>query len=269
MNKKIIAKASCLIMIFSLLFACGDDTIVRDAAYPTQLIYLPAAYTNGQFIIDDITRKRGEQPIEGYLYRYIVDNEANKFSVPLSVYRAGVDNKGSFAVHIKVDNDTIAALNAKGGLSDILHVIPEDKYAIANAVQMGDGAEIAQFSLDIDLDYLLDNYPDKLFALAIHIESPDRKVNPDLSTVIVIIHTKIMKPTADFSVSLDGRKVFFDNKSLMAGNYVWDFGDGYYSDEQSPSHTYEQPGTYKAILTAVGITGNRDRSVQSVEITIY
>ncbi|MDD4590587.1 MAG: PKD domain-containing protein [Parabacteroides sp.] len=272
MTEKIIAGAPSFIIISIisiLLFSCENETIVRDADYPEQLIYLPAAYSNGQFVIDDITRKRGEQPIEGYLYKYIVDNDANRFIVPLSVYRAGVDNSGNFRVDIEVNNDTIAVLNEDRDLSDILYVIPEDKYAMVNSVEMRNGEGIARFDLNIDLDYLLDNYPDKLFALAVHISSDEREVNPDLSTAVVIIHSKIMKPTADFTLSLEGRKAFFDNNSLMASSYVWDFGDGYYSDEESPSHTYSSPGTYKATLTAVGITGNRDRSVESIEITVY
>lgn len=272
MNEKIMVRTSSFIVILiisTLLFSCENETIIRDAEYPEQSIYLPAAYTNGQFVIDDITRKRGEQPIEGYLYRYIVDNDANKFIIPLSVYRGGVNNNGNFTVDIEVNNDTIAALNANRELSDILHVIPEDKYSIVNSVEMRNGEGIVQFDLSIDLDYLLDNYPDKLFALGIHISSSEREVNPDLSTVIVIIHTKIMKPTADFTISLEGRRAFFDNNSLMASSYVWDFGDGYYSDESSPSHTYSSSGTYKATLTAIGITGNRDRSVESIEITVY
>lgn len=272
MTKKIIAKTSGFItiaIIAILLFSCENETIVRDAEYPAQSIYLPAAYTNGQFVIDDITRKRGEQPVEGYLYRYIIDNDANKFSVPLSVYRAGVNNNGNFRIDIEVNNDTITKLNADRDLPDMLHIIPEDKYSMVNSVEMRSGKEIAQFDLHIDLDYLLDNYPDKLFALGIHISSDEREVNPDLSTAVVIIHSKIMKPTADFTMSLEGRKTFFDNNSLMASSYVWDFGDGYYSGEESLSHTYASPGTYKATLTAVGITGNKDRSVKSIEITVY
>lgn len=272
MNKKTIAGTLGFIMslvLFTLLFSCEKETIVRDSEYPRQSIYLPAAYPNGQFAIDDITRKRGEQPIDGYLYRYLVDHVANQFVVPLSVYRAGVNNEGNFTVNIKMNNDTITKLNESGDAPDVLHIIPQDKYSIVNSVEMLNDEEVASFELKIDLDYLLDNYPDKLLALAVEISSAERKVTADLSTAVVIIDTKIMKPTADFTISTDGKEVSFTNNSQMANNYIWDFGDGYFSDEASPIHTYAQPGDYEVSLTAVGITGNKDRSVQSVEFTIY
>jgi PKD repeat protein len=45
--------------------------------------------------------------------------------------------------------------------------------------------------------------------------------------------------------------VSFTNISLSGNNYVsfWDFGDGNYSAENSPSHTYEYPGTYLVCLS--------------------
>lgn len=272
MNKKIIVGISGFIIsliLFTLLFSCEKETIVRDAEYPGQSIYLPAAYPDGQFVIDDITRKRGEQPIDGYLYRYLVDLGSNQFVVPLSVYRAGVNNDGNFTVNIKMNNDTITELNESRDLSDVLHIIPQDKYSIVNSVEMPNGEEVSPFELKIDLDYLLDHYPDKLFALAVEISSAEREVSPDLSTVVVIIDTKIMKPTADFTTSSDGKNVSFTNNSQMAGSYIWDFGDGYFSDAPSPTHTYAQSGDYNVSLTAIGITGNKDRSVQSTEFTIY
>ena len=55
----------------------------------------------------------------------------------------------------------------------------------------------------------------------------------------------------------------------MANKYVWNFGDGYYSDAASPIHAYEASGTYTVTLTAVGISGNKGCSVLSKEITVY
>ena len=258
------------ILIFSILIlSCESETIVRNADYPAQSVYLPAAIKDGRFIINDITRKKGEQPIKGYLYRYIVDEASNKFIVPLYVYRAGVDNKGSFTVGVSVANDTLSILNKGKAPEEQLIALPEDKYSIENSVDVMDGQESSRFSLAVDLDFLMKNYPDKLFATTVKISCADRKVSSGLGTVIVVIDTKIMKPKADFSFSPNGKKISFDNKSLMANKYVWDFGDGYYSDIVSPIHTYEASGTYTVTLTAVGISGNKGRSVLSEEITVY
>lgn len=250
------------------LSSCNDGTEARDADYPAQSIYLPAAGTNGQFVIDDITRKKGVQPIDGFLYRYVVDKDANRFIVPLSVYRAGVNNKGSFKVNIDVDNSSVDALNQGRDEATALTAIPEDKYSLVNSVEMKNGDELAKFYLNIDLDYLLSNYPDKRFALGIRISSDKREVKANLSSVTVIIHSAIMKPTAQFTLVQDGANVTFKNSSLMAEKYVWEFGDGTYSGDESPVHTYQQPGTYEIKLNAVGITGNDERSVQTAEVTI-
>ncbi|HRN36634.1 MAG TPA: PKD domain-containing protein, partial [Flavobacteriales bacterium] len=46
--------------------------------------------------------------------------------------------------------------------------------------------------------------------------------------------------------------VQFTNTSVLADNYLWDFGDGTTSTESDPAHTYTMPGTYNVSLTATG-----------------
>ncbi len=48
--------------------------------------------------------------------------------------------------------------------------------------------------------------------------------------------------------------VQFTNTSSNAVNYFWDFGDGYTSTIQSPSHTYSTPGSYTVKLKACSST---------------
>lgn len=43
----------------------------------------------------------------------------------------------------------------------------------------------------------------------------------------------------------------FINESLNALTYKWDFGDGNFSTETNPSHTYTKPGDYNISLTAI------------------
>jgi gliding motility-associated-like protein len=43
----------------------------------------------------------------------------------------------------------------------------------------------------------------------------------------------------------------FINESLNATAYKWDFGDGKFSAEHSPSHTYSAPGSFRISLTAI------------------
>ncbi|HNP49820.1 MAG TPA: PKD domain-containing protein, partial [Bacteroidia bacterium] len=57
---------------------------------------------------------------------------------------------------------------------------------------------------------------------------------------------------ADFKASLDTgcipMVVHFDNSSLNAVHYFWDFGDGTTSTDVSPDHTYTQAGDYNVKL---------------------
>lgn len=58
---------------------------------------------------------------------------------------------------------------------------------------------------------------------------------------------------ANFGWSLAGGLAEFDNVTVPVGlstTWLWNFGDGSTSTENSPSHLYTAPGTYQACLTA-------------------
>jgi hypothetical protein len=48
----------------------------------------------------------------------------------------------------------------------------------------------------------------------------------------------------------DSNTFFFQNSTLWATKWHWEFGDGYTSEERNPSHSYAQNGTYQINLTA-------------------
>jgi len=51
--------------------------------------------------------------------------------------------------------------------------------------------------------------------------------------------------------------VFFTDISLgYPTTWHWDFGDGYTSDQQNPTHIYENVGTYSVTLSVTGATGS-------------
>ena len=56
---------------------------------------------------------------------------------------------------------------------------------------------------------------------------------------------------ADFSFTLNGTMVQFDNQSTGATNYVWNFGDGNGSVFSDPSHLYEEDSSYVVMLIAI------------------
>ncbi|MGW8315453.1 MAG: PKD domain-containing protein [Bacteroidales bacterium] len=261
-----------LLLLFAVILtfnACEPGTPLRDAEYPEQVIYLPAA-VGGWFEINDIARRIGDPPFPGNPSRYVVDLVNRQFIVPLGVYRAGIDNIGEFTVNIEANSDTINDIITAG--DTIITLLPSSQYTMVNSVTMPNGDELAKFDLVIDLNFLRNNYPEEVFAVGVSISSPDRDTNPDLSTAIVVIYTNIIKPTADFSHSptgTDPNTIDFLNNSAMATDYSWDFGDGSeLSDDENPTHTYANSGTYTVILTATGITGDEDRSLFSPDITI-
>ncbi len=48
------------------------------------------------------------------------------------------------------------------------------------------------------------------------------------------------------------RSVAFENTSILAGSYLWNFGDGTTSTSESPTHVYLADGTYTVLLTING-----------------
>lgn len=75
--------------------------------------------------------------------------------------------------------------------------------------------------------------------------------------------------TADVLAACDAPlTVKFTNSSANAGNFIWDFGDGNTSTENSPTHTYTNLGTFSIqLISDAGSCGN-DTLVRSNYIDI-
>jgi len=58
----------------------------------------------------------------------------------------------------------------------------------------------------------------------------------------------------------EGQEIYFTDESYSFGENIiswsWDFGDGATSNEQNPSHSYSQEGTYCVSLTVTDNNGN-------------
>ena len=86
------------------------------------------------------------------------------------------------------------------------------------------------------------------------------------------IHIRVLMPltpVADFEPDSTGcvpLTLQFKNTSLHGEVYTWDFGDGTYSNEKHPVHTYYVPGNYIVKLTVNNITGE---SIHNGTITVY
>ena len=70
------------------------------------------------------------------------------------------------------------------------------------------------------------------------------------------------EPQAAFSYTVDENTVVFDNESIQAGEFEWDFGDGSTlsteENETTISHEYSESGLYTVELIASGCNGEAD-----------
>jgi PKD repeat protein len=65
-----------------------------------------------------------------------------------------------------------------------------------------------------------------------------------------------------------GQEVFFTNDSRNADNFEWDFGDGFISDAENPSHVYTGTGKFDVVLKAYSHTGESDDAVMTINVKI-
>lgn len=263
-----------LVALCTMLVSCEYDTFV-DAKYPDQKIYMPAARYN-PYKIDAVPMAIGQVPTPGYTYRFVTDTVKREFRVLLGVYRSGINNEGSFDVNIGVRTDTINdMLTAKLLPTGTLPLTP-DKYTIVDKVTVNNGEELAKFDLVVNLDTLRKNSPSKKYAIGVNVSSDQREVNKTYATTIILIDTKIMKPTASLTSVADGanpKLIKFTNTTVNGMRYKWSFGDGSTQEtsnavNEAVTHTYAAAGTYIVTLTAYGITDSADKSVATKTITV-
>ena len=91
---------------------------------------------------------------------------------------------------------------------------------------------------------------------------PNDNTNYTTASKEVSINVKApsQKPVAAFSVyPTSGNPPltysFTDSSTGSPISWLWDFGDGYTSTEQNPTHTYSEPGNYAVNLTAINANG--------------
>jgi len=121
--------------------------------------------------------------------------------------------------------------------------------------------------LDLCLDTMVNMYwsPSYLFD---DTTSTNPQIFPEDSVIIYLryadggimdslkINTEATEPKAIANYVKKGLIVTFNNLSICADNYLWEFGDGEISTEESPIHEYETDGSYQCQLTASNFLGD-------------
>jgi gliding motility-associated-like protein len=88
--------------------------------------------------------------------------------------------------------------------------------------------------------------------------SKQTKVRPRPSAAFTADRTAFCKPPAT---------VNFTNTSSDGASFLWNFGDGNTSNQQSPSHTFTAYGTYEVKLLVTGANGCTDSVKKQIVIT--
>lgn len=63
--------------------------------------------------------------------------------------------------------------------------------------------------------------------------------------------TLLAAPSPQFTYTINGNSVSFNNISTNADEYLWNFGDGQTSNEFNPNYTFAQDGNYAVTLSAI------------------
>ena len=80
---------------------------------------------------------------------------------------------------------------------------------------------------------------------------------------IASIKTDIKSKSPAFNVSFTGNGVDYDG---MINSYHWDFGEGNSSNEQNPTHSFQDIGTYTVTLTVTDDDGSSE--IDTMKITV-
>ena len=91
-------------------------------------------------------------------------------------------------------------------------------------------------------------------------------INNQTLTVVVSTPPIANAVPTDSIVCVNDPFVSFNNTSQNADSYIWSFGDGGVSTDESPWHSFPAPGVYTVVLTA--ISNNCPNATKQINITV-
>ena len=115
-------------------------------------------------------------------------------------------------------------------------------------LKFGIGNAIYKYINDYILIRVVDN-PSLLSCIDNNAIGGDLKPCLVSSSVTILRENDYSKhPRAQYSFTYSSYTVTFNNSSIDADNYYWDFGDGTSSTVKNPTHTYNGQGPYDVVL---------------------
>jgi hypothetical protein len=79
-------------------------------------------------------------------------------------------------------------------------------------------------------------------------------------------HVGEYDPAVSISSSSNGLNLQIENQSATVWNFTWDFGDGNYSTDFSPQHTYTNTGVYSLSYSAIDACGRTSQGYWEIQI---
>jgi hypothetical protein len=173
----------CVALFLLVLSACEPDD--NEKEWGVAKVYMPqAAILNGGLSNDYPVPLSNNASTENYE----IDPVTNTLKITLGVYRSGLSSLKAYSVSVQADID---ASNAAVGSINKGILLPADTYSLPSTVSVPDGEREAVFSLNVDLNKLISDYPSygggKL-VLVVGISDPTKyELNPKLSKTTIII----------------------------------------------------------------------------------
>lgn len=132
----------------------------------------------------------------------------------------------------------------------------------AQTVVLDEPAAESELTLTLETDGL----PEGMHALRLQFLDANYVWSPvridSFSTAIDLVAA--FEAGRDFNICA-GEPLQFENNTVRATAYAWQFGDGSTSEDFAPEHVYETPGQYEVVLTASNdITGREDVVRQTI-----
>lgn len=89
------------------------------------------------------------------------------------------------------------------------------------------------------------------------------------SSYFVVHPLPIISFTQDIASGCRNLEVSFENESLGADQFIWDFGDGSFSNQHSPTHIYVEPGNFDVRLQATSTVGCIDSLMLADHVEVF
>jgi PKD repeat protein len=118
-----------------------------------------------------------------------------------------------------------------------------------------DGNVVPDGDYEVRVEFTDEHAQGPLYSLTFTKSTEELTLSPDNSGKFKNINlswkpAEILAPEAAFSYTSEELTVTFNNSSINAESYNWDFGDSNTSTESDPVHTYDTAGTYQVVLEA-------------------